>query len=203
MNSQLQFLYKQVQEKTGQYHLVDATVSAITHATYELHTQRFFANDCIVIDYDAEFDVCSDGATSDSIDTTGIPRYRRLMALSCVNAQGETFAATAVKGGVVAGRLTHMGGEVKAVYSEVGRTIRIQSREPVTGFSIVCAVFPDLTKDGFNSWAAELHWPLVVFTAAADILDEIGDKAAANGLRSKIPPLLAKFKDDSEILIQR
>ena len=203
MNALLASIYKQVIEKTGQHHMIDATVSAILQNTHDLHISRFFENDCTVIEYSAEFDSCQEGATSDSIDVGGIPRFRELISLECLKSDSTSVRAIKSQRGLYGNVFKDLGANIEALYAKTGRIIKITTREPVVGFVLVCVTFPDLTADGLDSWIAEQHSSLIVYRAAADILGEIGDTTAANVLRQKAVPLEGHFKTDSNIVIKR
>lgn len=201
MNALMASIFKQVVEKTGQSYLIDATKSAILHATRDLHITRFFERDCESLEYEAEIPEEAEGAVDDSISLTSIPRFRELVSVECITASGEVLKAKRALGYVSSKVFASSPADSKALYAKTGATVKLATRDPVVGFAVVAVVFPDLTEDGFNSWIAELYPSVVVYKAAAAILGEIGDSSAMNAMLVQYNRALVDFYHDARSVV--
>lgn len=182
-------LVTEVYTKTNRPHLVDETNSAVKQATMYWHTVEFFPKDL----FEVGIDFTTEGYLKSLAYRTVIPRYRQLKYIRKSDATGAQGTRLNVITPTSSKDL--YGNELTNVCYLAGENINIRSSTLLRYIIFGCYIYPNIVEANYSSWIATEFFHLIAWTAAANVLADVGRDSEANSLLRKCegfrPALLA------------
>ena len=155
---------------TGANNLLAETIDSVERATLDVHRSNRFKRDLqyVTVQFEADEGIASSRVVSMPL---GLRRIMELLIHNPVSAKVESATL-----------LSHLTGYVnsqapnKAVL--LGRTLSVTAPFDFDQFVVGGLFLPDVSDDGYNSWIAEDHEPVITYAAAARVLTDLGDSSS-------------------------